>query len=64
MRSPFGAWMCTPSYPSPDRALQALPYVLKGQYDLHMIGRLISGTLSASLLVALAGMIFFSRRDV
>ena len=52
------------SYPSPDRALQSLPQVLKGFYDWQMVTRLISGALSVSLLFALAGMIGFSRRDV
>lgn len=51
-------------YPSPDRALQNLPNVLKGFIDGEMVSRLISGALSLSLLVALAGMIGFSRRDV
>jgi hypothetical protein len=60
----FALSLLPASYPSPDRALQALPHVLKGQYDLHMISRLISGTLSASLLAAVAGMVYFSRRDV
>ncbi len=51
-------------YPAPDRALQNLPQVLRGYYDLHMISRLVSGALSLSLLIALAGMIGFARRDV
>ena len=41
-----------------------LPNVLKGHFDLHLISRLVSGALSTSLLVALAGMIGFARRDV
>jgi ABC-type transport system involved in multi-copper enzyme maturation permease subunit len=53
-----------PQYPAPDRALQNLPNVLKGMFDIDMVGRLISGALSLSLLVALAGMIGFARRDV
>jgi ABC-2 type transport system permease protein len=52
------------NYPSPDRALLALPNVLKGQYDGLMVSRLIAGALALSLVVALAGMIQFSRRDV
>lgn len=52
------------SYPSPDRALQKLPEVLKGFYDLDMVSRLISGALSVSLLSALVGMVWFSRSDV
>jgi hypothetical protein len=51
-------------YPAPDRALHNLPNVLKGFYDLHMISRLVSGALSLSLLIALAGMIGFARKDV
>lgn len=51
-------------YPAPDRALQNLPNVLKGYYDLQMISRLVSGALSLSVLVAVAGMIGFARRDV
>ncbi|MCI0377019.1 MAG: ABC transporter permease [Gemmataceae bacterium] len=50
--------------PSPDRTLQALPNVLKGFYDWQMLSRLISGSLSMSLLVGLVGMIGFSRKDV
>lgn len=52
------------TFPSPDRALLALPHVLKGQYDWQIVSRLISGALSLSLLVAIVGMISFSRRDV
>src|SRR5262245_5075924 len=32
----FGLSLLPASYPSPDRALQALPLVLKGEYNLHM----------------------------
>src|SRR5262245_30633823 len=52
------------NYPSPDRALHALPNVLKGQYDWQMVSRLIAGSLALSLFIALIGMIGFSRRDV
>ena len=60
----FALSLLPESYPSPDRALQALPRVLKGLYDWQMVSRLISGALALSLLVALGGMIGFSRRDV
>jgi hypothetical protein len=60
----FALALLPETYPSPDRALQALPRVLKGFYDWHMVSRLIGGALVASLFVALAGMIGFSRRDV
>lgn len=52
------------NYPSPDRALQSLPQVLRGQYDLVMISRLISGSLAISLGLALGGLVCFSRSDV
>jgi ABC-2 type transport system permease protein len=60
----FALSLLPETYPSPDRALQALPRILKGMYDWQLVGRLISGALSLSLLVALAGMIGFARRDV
>jgi ABC-2 type transport system permease protein len=60
----FALSLLPENYPSPDRALQALPRVLKGFYDGEKVSRLISGALSLSLLVALGGMIGFSRRDV
>ncbi len=51
-------------YPSPDRALQNLPQVLRGNYDWHLISRVVSGALSASLCMGVVGMIGFSRKDV
>jgi hypothetical protein len=51
-------------YPSPDRAIRALPIVLKGTYDLHTILRIAAGAMSTSLLMAVVGMIGFSRKDV
>lgn len=51
-------------YPSPDRALQSLPNVLQGMYDLHSVSRLVAGALSASLLMGIIGMVGFSRKDV
>jgi ABC-2 type transport system permease protein len=51
-------------YPSPDRAIRALPMVLKGTYDLHTILRIAAGAMSTSLLMAVVGMVGFSRKDV
>lgn len=51
-------------YPSPDRAMQILPLVLRGGYDVHLISRIVAGALSASLFMTTVGMIGFSRRDV
>lgn len=52
------------SYPSPDRALQRLPSVLKGEYNVQAMGRLIGGSLGMSIFLALIGLFTFSRRDV
>lgn len=50
--------------PSPDRALAALPYVLRGYFDIQAFGRLLSWTAGFSAIVALVGMAYFARRDV
>jgi hypothetical protein len=60
----FGMSWLPPQFPAPDRALQNLPNILKGFFDLHTISRLISGALSLSLLMGLVGMVGFARRDV
>jgi ABC-2 type transport system permease protein len=51
-------------FPSPDRALNSLPYVLRGYYDIEALGRLIGWSALASFVTALFGMVYFSRRDV
>jgi ABC-type transport system involved in multi-copper enzyme maturation permease subunit len=51
-------------YPSPDRALQRLPYILQGHYDLQVLGQLVGYSAASSCLIALIGMAYFSRRDV
>jgi ABC-type transport system involved in multi-copper enzyme maturation permease subunit len=53
-----------PSYPSPDRALQNLPNILRGQYDWHTVGRLLWGAGLTSLIIGAVGMSHFSRRDI
>ena len=50
--------------PSPERALQHLPNILRGVYDPETILRLIGGALGVSFGVAVIGMFAFSRRDV
>jgi hypothetical protein len=51
-------------YPSPDRALDRLPDILRGYYDWQTVYRLVLGSLGVSFVIALVGMILFSRRDV
>jgi ABC-2 type transport system permease protein len=50
--------------PSPERALQNLPNVLRGLYDWNMLSQLMLTSVGASLGAALIGMVYFSRRDV
>ncbi len=52
------------AYPTPDRVLNNIPYILQGQYDVSAVGRLILASMGLSLVAALIGMFYFSRRDV
>jgi ABC-type transport system involved in multi-copper enzyme maturation permease subunit len=51
-------------YPSPDRALASLPFILRGYYDPQILGRLVLWCLSVSVVVAVIGLAWFARRDV
>jgi ABC-2 type transport system permease protein len=51
-------------YPTPDYVLTNLPNILRGYYDLQILGRLMLGSAVGSLAVALFGLAYFSRRDV
>jgi hypothetical protein len=51
-------------YPSPDRALEHLPDVLRGYYDVRRVYQLVAGSLGVSFTISLVGMVLFSRRDV
>jgi hypothetical protein len=51
-------------YPSPDRTLTRLPYILQGQYDFTSLAQFVGWSILASFFIALIGMICFSRRDV
>lgn len=51
-------------YPTPDRTLERLPYMLQGHYDLTSLAQLTGWSLLASCLIALIGLVYFSRRDV
>jgi ABC-type transport system involved in multi-copper enzyme maturation permease subunit len=52
------------SYPAPGRFLTNLPDILRGYYDSVMLGKLMLWSLGVSLVFALVGMVYFSRRDV
>lgn len=51
-------------FPSPDRVLQRLPFIVRGQYDFFALGKLIGCAVLVSLLTACFGSIYFARRDV
>jgi hypothetical protein len=52
------------SVPTPDRALRNLPNILQGLYDWQILGRVMLSSVTASLVIACIGMVYFSRRDV
>jgi putative exporter of polyketide antibiotics len=60
----FALSLLPPTCPSPDRALQRLPYILQGQYDVRVLTQLVTWSLVLSCLTAVFGMLYFARRDV
>src|SRR5262245_4137351 len=50
--------------PAPDSVLHRLPHIVRGNYDLTLLGRLMLWSLGVSVVSACAGMLYFSRRDV
>jgi ABC-2 type transport system permease protein len=51
-------------YPSPDRALSNLPFILRGYFDVETLGQLIGWCAIFCVAVAAIGMARFTRRDV
>jgi hypothetical protein len=51
-------------YPTPDRILQQLPEVLRGNYDPALLGDVFSVCALAACFVAMIGLVSFARRDV
>jgi ABC-type transport system involved in multi-copper enzyme maturation permease subunit len=51
-------------FPAPDRALDNLPHILRGDYDWQVLARLMGWSMAVSLAVAVVGLIGFSRKDV
>jgi len=62
--SAFAMSLLPADFPSPDRALNNLPQIVRGYYDGHLLLRLIGWSMLTSCAVALVGMVYFSRRDV
>jgi ABC-2 type transport system permease protein len=62
--SAFALSLLPAHYPTPDRVLRNMPNIIHGMFDMHAITRLMGASLAVSLVVALAGMVLFSRKDV
>jgi hypothetical protein len=60
----FVLWLLPVYYPSPYLVLSNLPFILRGEYSLALLGRLIGWSAVASCVLALFGIGYFSRRDV
>ena len=60
----FALSLLPPRYPSPDRALKSLPFILRGYYDMTALGELMLWSLGFSVVVSLIGLIHFARRDI
>jgi len=51
-------------FPTPDQALNRLPFMLRGHYDLQYLGTLTVWSAVLSALVAMIGLGYFAQRDV
>ena len=51
-------------YPTPDRMLGRLKFMLRGQYDPNLLTQVVVASGALSLLAAIVGLIGFSRKDV
>jgi ABC-type transport system involved in multi-copper enzyme maturation permease subunit len=51
-------------FPSPNRALDHFPNILRGMYDWHVLTRLMGWSVLVCGVVAVVGLIYFARRDV
>jgi ABC-2 type transport system permease protein len=60
----FGLSFLPAHFPSPYRALSSLPEILRGEYNIEALTRLIGWCVIASVGLAVIGMASFSRRDV
>jgi ABC-type transport system involved in multi-copper enzyme maturation permease subunit len=60
----FAMSLLPPPFPAPDRVLRSLPDIVRGQYHLLALGRLVGWCAGASCVAAVLGMAYFGRRDV
>jgi ABC-type transport system involved in multi-copper enzyme maturation permease subunit len=60
----FALLLLPAHYPSPYRMLTSLPFLLRGEYNYHVLGQLILWSSLGSCALALFGLGYFCRRDV
>jgi hypothetical protein len=60
----FALTLLPAQFPSPKRALDCLPHILRGYYDLRSLAELIGCSVLVSLFTAVVGLAVFARRDV
>src|SRR5260370_25256117 len=59
----YGSWIAISLLPSYFQTPN-LTYILRGYYDLHLVGRLMGWSALASCAMAIVGLVHFARRDV
>lgn len=60
----FLLYLLPADFPSPERALNNLPNILRGYYSLQALGRLVGWSALGSCVAASVGLFYFARRDV
>ena len=60
----FILWLLPISYGPQFHVLSSLPFIIRGEYNFHVLIRLVGWSALASCLLALTGIAYFSRRDV
>jgi ABC-type transport system involved in multi-copper enzyme maturation permease subunit len=60
----FALLLLPAHYPSPHSVLNSLPYILRGEYNFSVLGRVIGWSAIVSCAAAIVGLGYFSRRDV
>lgn len=52
------------TFPSPEKVIARLPFVLRGEYELNSLGEWVLGSLFVAFVASTIGLIAFARRDV
>ena len=60
----FVSSLAPTQFPSPEKLIQRIPYVLQGKFDSAYLLRFVLGSVVLSCAMAFVGMSYFARRDV